>query len=105
MPGKGTQGEYWMYYTQRRATLENANGVDWVHGSTIGIATSVNGINWSYKGTIQGSIPDGDTRKSLSDPVKDGITWWAPCFLYENKNMTSNNIIRIISSQLSSNGH
>jgi hypothetical protein len=86
MPGKGTQGEYWMYYTQRRATLENANGVDWVHGSTIGIATSVNGINWSYKGTIQGSIPDGDTRKSLSDPVKDGITWWAPTVFWEGGN-------------------
>lgn len=86
MPGKGTQGEYWMYYTQRRAALENANGVDWVHGSTIGIATSVDGLQWSYHGTIQGQIKEGDQEKSLSDPVKDGITWWAPTVFWEGGN-------------------
>src|ERR1051326_8930510 len=40
LPGKGEHGEFWMYYTQRRATLEDAKGVDWVHGSAIGIASS-----------------------------------------------------------------
>jgi len=83
MPGKGTQGEYWMYYTQRRADLENAQGVDWVHGSAIGIATSGDGLQWTYHGTVQGHIQDGDAEKSLSDPVSDGITWWAPTVFWE----------------------
>ncbi len=86
MPGKGGQGEYWMYYTQRRATLENPHGVDWVHGSTIGIATSPDGLHWKYAGTIQGSVPNGDGEKSLSDPVRDGVTWWAPTVFWEGGN-------------------
>src|SRR5262245_22242730 len=40
--------QWFMYYTQRRATLADPNGVDWVHGSRIGIATSKDGIHWSY---------------------------------------------------------
>ena len=86
MPGKGENGEYWMYYTQRRATLKNANGVDWVHGSAIGIATSADGLHWSYAGTVQGNIKDGDAEKSLSDPVKDNITWWAPTVFWGGGN-------------------
>ena len=86
LPGKGEHGEYWMYYTQRRATLENPHGVDWVHGSTIGIAKSPDGIHWAYSGTVQGSIKDGDSEKSLSDPVKDKITWWAPTVFWEKGN-------------------
>ena len=42
-----------MDYTQRRATLENTRGVDWVHGGSIGIATSNDGLQWTYRGTIQ----------------------------------------------------
>lgn len=83
MPGKGEQGEYWMYYTQRRATLDNPRGVDWVHGSAIGIATSPDGLHWTYAGVIQGVVPDGDDEKSLSDPVRDGVTWWAPTVFWE----------------------
>ncbi len=78
LPGKGDQGEYWMYYTQRRATLANPQGVDWVHGSAIGIATSPDGLKWTYRGVVQGSIQDGNTPKSLGEPVKDNVTWWAP---------------------------
>jgi hypothetical protein len=66
--------------------LENAQGVDWVHGSTIGIATSTDGLKWTYHGTVQGTIKDGDTDKSLSEPVKDGITWWAPTVFWEGGN-------------------
>ena len=86
LPGKGEHGEYWMYYTQRRAALENPNGVDWVHGSAIGIAASTDGLQWTYHGTIQGTIKDGDAEKSLSNPVKDGITWWAPTVFWEKGN-------------------
>jgi hypothetical protein len=83
LPGKGTHGEYWMYYTQRRATLENAKGVEWVHGSAIGIATSADGLHWKYEGVAQGTLQDGDVSKSLGDPVKDNATWWAPTVFWE----------------------
>jgi hypothetical protein len=86
LPGKGKKGEYWMYYTQRRATLPNPQGVDWVHGSAIGIATSPDGLHWAYGGVAQGTLKDGDTEKSLSDPVKDKVTWWAPTVFWEKGN-------------------
>lgn len=75
------KGEWFMYYTQRRSNLEHPHGVDWVHGSPIAIATSPDGIHWSYFGLCQGD-------HGLSDPLtvkgagpEPGITWWAPCFL------------------------
>ena len=86
LPGKGGHGEYWMYYTQRRATLENAKGVDWVHGSAIGIATSLDGLHWTYTGVAQGELHEGDVSKSLGDPVKDNATWWAPTVFWEKGN-------------------
>ena len=86
MPDKGEKGEYWMYYTQRRASLENADGVDWVHGSAIGIATSPDGLKWNYNGTIQGYIIDEGVEKSLSEPVKDNVTWWAPTVFWQGGN-------------------
>src|SRR5262245_53782668 len=45
---------WYMYYTQRRATLEGVHGVDWVHGSAIGIATSKDGLDWKSAGACQG---------------------------------------------------
>jgi hypothetical protein len=86
LPGKGEAGEYWMYYTQRRATLPDPHGVDWVHGSAIGIARSADGLHWSYAGVCQGSITLDNTAKSLGDPVKDNITWWAPTVFWEGGN-------------------
>lgn len=60
-------GKWFMYYTNRRATLENANGVDWVHGTEIGIAESDDGgASWKYRGTCDIGYGDGDT------------TFWAP---------------------------
>ena len=39
-----------MFYTNRRANLENVVGVDWVHGTPIGIAKSTDGgATWKYK--------------------------------------------------------
>ncbi|MGN6370127.1 MAG: hypothetical protein ACTHN5_17870 [Phycisphaerae bacterium] len=86
LPGKGAHGEYWMYYTQRRATLPNAKGVDWVHGSAIGIATSADGLHWKYEGVAQGTLKEGEVSKSLGDPVKDDVTWWAPTVFWEKGN-------------------
>ena len=86
LPGKGAHGEYWIYYTQRRATLEGAKGVEWVHGSAIGIATSADGLHWKYKGVAQGEWKEGEVTKSLGDPVKDNATWWAPTIFWEKGN-------------------
>jgi hypothetical protein len=86
MPGKNNgKGEWWMYYTQRRATLPNPRGVDWVHGSAIGIATSPDGLHWTYGGVAQGSLPaTGSTpKRELGDPVASNTTWWAPTVFWE----------------------
>jgi predicted GH43/DUF377 family glycosyl hydrolase len=77
------KSEWFMYYTQRRATLPNPNGVDWVHGSAIGIATSKDGIHWDYLGTCKGDHDLTDPLAAKGAGPEPGVTWWAPCFLRE----------------------
>lgn len=61
-------GEWWMFYTNRRAHLGGA-GAGWIHGSPIGVATSADGLSWRYRGTVDG----------LDDPADAGLnTHWAP---------------------------
>lgn len=79
--------QWYMYYTQRRGTLPNSNGTDWVHGSAIGFATSKDGVNWKYSGTIKGDHDLTDPLKATGLGPEPGITWWAPCFLYEGKTL------------------
>jgi hypothetical protein len=86
LPGKGARGEFWMYYTQRRATLEHPKGVDWVHGTAIGIATSADGVHWKYAGVARGAMTDQGAQKRLEEPVKDNATWWAPTIFWEGGN-------------------
>ena len=79
---------WFMYYTQRRSSLPNPRGNEWIYGSAIGIATSKDGLDWKYQGVCQG---DHD----LSNPIqaKDGrgptpgVTWWAPAYIYEGKTL------------------
>lgn len=41
---------WFMFYTNRRANMQSSNGVDWVHGTPIGIAKSTDGgASWQYK--------------------------------------------------------
>ncbi|MGY4859406.1 family 43 glycosylhydrolase [Cryobacterium sp. AP23] len=49
---RGT-GQWWMFYTQRRASVEEP-GVAWVHGSRIGVALSDTGDRWEYTGVLDG---------------------------------------------------
>jgi predicted GH43/DUF377 family glycosyl hydrolase len=77
------RGQWFMYYTQRRATLANANGVDWVHGSAIGIAGSADGLTWKYLGTCQGDHDLSDPLKAKGLGPEPGVTWWAPCLIHE----------------------
>ena len=59
--------KWFMLYTNRRANLENTNGVDWVHGTPIGIAESEDGgLNWKYR--ADANINYGG----------DSTTYWAP---------------------------
>lgn len=68
------RSEWWVYYTQRRATLQPNEGVEYCHGSAIGIATSKDGRQWRYEGICVGD--DG-----LGDPIGSTCSWWAPAVL------------------------
>lgn len=70
---RGT-GEWWMFFTQRRATVDEP-GVAWVHGSRIGIARSADGLEWRYAGTVEGL--DADAAASV-DRDRPRETHWAP---------------------------
>ena len=60
-------GQWWMFYTQRRATAQGP-GVAWVHGSRIGVAVSEDdGATWLYRGTLDGLDFEWGTN-----------TFWAP---------------------------
>lgn len=56
-----------MFYTARRATMEDTTGVRWVHGTRIGIATSKDGANWRYLDTA-----------NINYRRDEGYTFWAP---------------------------
>ena len=58
---------WFMFYTNRRANLQEINGVDWVHGTPIGIAESTdNGATWKYR--CDANISYGE----------EDYTYWAP---------------------------
>ncbi|PMC38068.1 glycosyl hydrolase [Bacillus sp. UMB0899] len=59
--------EWWMIYTNRRATV-HCEGVAWIHGTDLGIATSSDGgKSWNYRGIIEGL-----------DFERGRNTFWAP---------------------------
>lgn len=61
-------GEWWMFYTNRRAQFGDESWA-WIHGSPIGVAVSRDGLDWRYRGTVEG----------LDDPADPELnTHWAP---------------------------
>jgi hypothetical protein len=59
--------KWFMFYTNRRANVQEARGVSWVHGTPIGIAESSDGgATWKYRGTANIDYKKGDD------------TYWAP---------------------------
>lgn len=70
--------EFYIWYTQRRANLEKGDGVEWMHGSSIGIAASKDGKAWRYVGICSGN-------EGLGSAEKKGVTWWAPSVIYDGK--------------------
>ena len=67
-------GQWWMFYTQRRATAEEP-GVAWVHGSRIGVAISDTGDDWTYRGVLDGLDDPGTTPGTN--------THWAPEVIWD----------------------
>jgi len=60
---------WWMLYTQRRATVEGP-GHAWFFGTQVGVASSENGRNWCYRGTLNLALEPGHN------------TFWAPEVIY-----------------------
>lgn len=60
-------GDWWMFYTQRRPGAD-CEGVEWVHGTDIGIAASADGgRTWIHRGIAEGL-----------DYEPGRNTYWAP---------------------------
>ncbi|MEJ1194540.1 glycoside hydrolase [Pseudarthrobacter sp. CCNWLW207] len=72
-------GEWVLFYTQRRATQTGLTGVEWVHGTEIGMARSSDGgLTWAYQGTVDGLVPAGTERRATlwaPDVVRIGDQW------------------------------
>jgi len=63
---------WFMFYTNRRANLKEVEGVNWVHGTPIGIAESTDGgATWKYR--CDAEIGYG----------ADDYTYWAPDVIYD----------------------
>lgn len=63
---------YWMLYTQRRSSAVNI-GVSHIHGTLIGVSSSLDCINWIYRGTLSNLEFEPGTN-----------TFWAPEVIYAN---------------------
>jgi hypothetical protein len=62
---------WWMLYTQRRAKVD-VPGVEWCHGTEIGVAESKDlGMTWSYVGTLPLSHPDAAYSFWAPDVIRD----------------------------------
>lgn len=78
-------GDWWMFYTQRRATHPAPGpGVAWVHGSRIGVARSGDGERWRYAGTLE---PDaaGLALDAAGPPATTDRTHWAPEVVHDGE--------------------
>lgn len=73
------KGEWVLFYTQRRATAPGLTGVEWVHGTGIGVARSSDGgTTWRYQGTVEGLVPPGTELPATlwaPDVVRIGDRW------------------------------
>ncbi|MEI7844849.1 MAG: glycosyl hydrolase, partial [Chloroflexota bacterium] len=64
---------WWLLYTNRRANV-NCRGFAWVHGTDIGIASSVDqGKTWVYRGILEGL-----------EFERGRNTFWVPEFIWHN---------------------
>ncbi|HYQ57168.1 MAG TPA: family 43 glycosylhydrolase [Draconibacterium sp.] len=59
--------KWYMYYTSRRSNVPGLNGIESIHGSPIGIATSKDGATWEYIGDC-----------NIDYHPDENPTYWAP---------------------------
>lgn len=66
-------GEWYMFYTDRRANIGDTGGVEWVHGTPIGIAVSADLAHWDYLGQANiGYAPDKEPTYWAPSVIDDG---------------------------------
>ena len=63
---------WFMFYTNRRATMTGLPGVSWVYGTRIGIAASSDGANWTYRGVASIAYGDADDAHWAPDVFFEG---------------------------------
>ena len=64
---------WFMLYTNRRADLKDSKGVEWVHGTRIGIAESTDGgATWKYRGVANIDYGKPDYSHWAPDVIDDG---------------------------------
>lgn len=68
------ESEWWMLYTQRRANSETP-GVAYCYGNPIAVASSPDGREWVYRGTLDLDFDPGHNTFWAPDVVRDGDTW------------------------------
>lgn len=101
-------GEWYMFYTSRRANVEGLHGVEWCHGTAIGIAVSKDGAHWRYlrdaelradpranspavaDAEFRGECPTGARPGNSSTELRaDGtgvaVSWWAPAVVDDGR--------------------
>jgi beta-xylosidase len=66
-------GQRWvMFYTNRRASVDNLPGVSWLHGTRIGMAESKDGgTNWKYTGTANIKYGPANYTHWAPDVIED----------------------------------
>jgi len=74
----GSYGRWYMFYTNRRANAQGTKGVEWVHGTHIGIAESLDaGVTWRYIGEANIELPAEfggvNATQWAPDVVRDGM--------------------------------
>jgi hypothetical protein len=68
---------YWMLYTNRRADAPEGQGVAWVHGTDLGLASSTDGgATWLYRGVVEG-LDHEPGRNTFWAPE---VVWAEGCF-------------------------
>ncbi len=78
-------GEWWMFYTQRRATHPDPGPeVAWVHGTRVGVARSGDGLSWHYLGRLEPA--SGGLLLTPGAPAdRVDSTHWAPEVVHDGQ--------------------